>query len=93
MRGEGHEGDWVWVETSQKEGGIKQKAELTSGIHPRIVHARSHWWFPERKDDPERGCMESNINAIMSVGPPYDSISGSTIVRGCLCKIYKVEKD
>ncbi len=87
------EGDWVWIETSQKEGRIKQKAELTSGIHPRVVHARSHWWFPERKDDPERGCMESNINAIMSDGPPYDPISGSTIVRGCLCKIYKVEND
>jgi len=88
-----HDEDWVWIETSQKEGRIKQKARLTLGIHPKVVHARSHWWFPERKDDPERGCMESNINAIMSDKPPYDPISGSPIVRGCLCKIYKAEKD
>ena len=87
------DGDWVWIETSQKEGRVKQKAELTLGIHPNVVHARSHWWFPERKDDPERGCMESNINAVMGSDPPYDPISGSTVVRGCLCKIYKVEED
>jgi len=86
-----HDGDWVWIETSQMEGRVKQKAELTLGIHPKVVHARSHWWFPERTDEPERGCMESNINAIMSAGEPFDPISGSTVVRGCLCKVYKVE--
>ena len=42
-------------------------------------------------DEPERACTESNINAIMSTGEPTDPISGSTVVRGCLCKIYKVE--
>jgi anaerobic selenocysteine-containing dehydrogenase len=87
------DGDWVWIETSQKEGRVKQKAELTLGIDPRVVHAHSHWWFPERKDDPGRGWTESNINAIMSDRPPYDPISGSHLVRGCLCKIYKVEND
>lgn len=86
------DGDWVWIETSQKEGRVKLKAEITLGIHSKVVHARSHWWFPERKDDPERGCMESNINTIMSAGEPYDPISGTTVVRGCLCKIYKVEE-
>jgi len=85
------DGDWVWIETSQKEGRVKQKAELTLGIDPRVVHAHSHWWFPERKDDPERGWMQSNINVIMSDRPPYDPISGSHMVRGCLCKIYTVE--
>ncbi len=81
--------DWVWIEGSQNTGRVKQKAELTLGIHPKVVHARSHWWFPEREDDPERGCMESNINAIMSDEPPHDPISGSSVVRGCLCRIYK----
>jgi len=83
--------DWVWIETSQKEGRVKLKAEITLGIHPKVVSARSHWWFPERADDPERGCMESNINVVLSAGAPYDPISGSTVVRGHLCKIYKVE--
>jgi anaerobic selenocysteine-containing dehydrogenase len=88
-----HDGDWVWIETSQMEGRVKQKAEVTLGIHPKVVHAPSHWWFPERTGDPERGCMESNINTILSAGEPYDHISGSTVVRGSLCKIYKVEED
>ena len=73
------------------KGKVKQKAEVTLGIHPKVVSTRSHWWFPERKDDPEWGCMESNINAVLSAEEPYDPISGSTVVRGCLCKIYKVE--
>ena len=85
------DGDWVWIESSQREGRVKQKAELTLGIHPKVVHARSHWWFPERIDDPERACIDSNINTIMSDGEPTDPISGSTVVRGCLCKIYKLE--
>lgn len=84
------DGDWVWVETSQMKGRVKQKAEVTLGIHPKVVHIRSHWWFPERIDDPE-GCLESNINVIMSMGEPYDPISGATVVRGSLCKISKVE--
>ncbi|MFC1823662.1 molybdopterin-dependent oxidoreductase [Thermodesulfobacteriota bacterium] len=85
------EGDWVWIEGSQNKGRVRQKAEITQGIHPKVVHARSHWWFPEREEDPERGYMESNINVIMSTDEPYDPISGSTVVRGCLCRIYKAE--
>jgi len=92
-----HDGDWVWIETSQKEGRVKQKAEVTLGIHPKVVHARSHWWFPERKDDPERGCTESNINVIHGdgepAGQPTDPISGCSLIRGCLCKVYKAEED
>jgi anaerobic selenocysteine-containing dehydrogenase len=88
-----HDGDWVWIKTPQMEGKVKQKAEVTLGIHPKVVHARSHWWFPERTDDPDRECMESNINAILSAGEPYDPISGSTMVRGCLCKIFKVKEN
>ena len=87
-----HKGDWVWIETSQKKGRIKQKAELTLGIHPKVVHARSHWWFPEKKGEADDACTESNINTIMSMSGPYDPISGTTVVRGCLCKIYKVEE-
>ncbi len=67
------------------------KAELTEALHPSIVHAPSHWWYPERKD-PEHGCWDSNINAILSNDPPYDPISGATPLRGNLCKVYKVEE-
>jgi anaerobic selenocysteine-containing dehydrogenase len=85
-------GDWVWIETPRRKGErVKLKAELTETVHPKVIHAYSHWWFPERKDDPDRGCFESNINIITYDDPPYDKHSGTPLIRGCLCKIGKVE--
>lgn len=85
--------DWVWVETPQKkEKKVKLKADVTLGIDPRVVHCRSHWWFPERTKDPQRGLLDSNINRVLSAEQPYDPISGSTIVRGGHCRISRVEE-
>jgi len=81
-------GDWVWIETPQ-EGRIKQKAELTLGIDPRVVHCMAHWWYPERSE-PDHGLWESNMNVITSDDPPYEPICGTCPMRGMLCKIYKV---
>ena len=67
------------------------KAELTEAVNPQVVHAPSHWWYPERKH-PEHGCWESNINVILPNDPPYDPICGATPLRGTLCKVYKVEE-
>ncbi len=39
-------GDWVWVESLR--GRIKQKAYLTDGLRPGVVHAQHGWWFPEK---------------------------------------------
>lgn len=85
------DGDMVWIEAPKGRGRIKMKAELTEALHPRVVHAPSHWWFPEEKG-PTHGCWDSNINAILSNDPPYDPIVGATPLRGCLCKVYKVQK-
>jgi len=82
------EGDWVWIETPRGKGRIRQKAKLTRGIYPKVVHAQHHWWFPE-EPGPEHGCWKSNINVIMPSDPPYDRICGATPLRGYLCKIYK----
>lgn len=71
-------------------GRIKMRAELTEAVHPEVVHAPSHWWFPEMKES-YHGAWESNINAIMSNDPPYDPICGSTPLRGNLCKVYKAD--
>jgi len=86
------EGDKVWIEGPKEEGRIKMRAEFSEGIHPQVVHAPSHWWFPEDKE-PAHGYLESNINVILSNDPPYDPISGATPLRGCLCKVYKVEEE
>jgi len=83
--------DLVWIEAPKGRGRVKMKAELTEAVHPKVVHAPSHWWFPENKD-PEHGCWDSNINAIMPNDPPYDPICGATPLRGNLCKVYRCEE-
>ena len=85
------EGDWVWLEVPASKERIKQKAKLFPGIHPKVIHVASHWWYPE-KPGPDHGHWEVNINALISGGPPYDPIAGTTVLRGSLCKIYKVEE-
>ncbi|MBP1764606.1 MAG: molybdopterin oxidoreductase, partial [Firmicutes bacterium] len=85
------EGDWVWVET--KRGRIKQKANLTNGIDPRVIFTPRGWWSPERDmRDPELGgCLESNTNILTSVADDdCDPMSGAWANRGLLCKVYKV---
>jgi anaerobic selenocysteine-containing dehydrogenase len=79
------EGDWVWIESLR--GRIKQKARLTEGIHPGVVHAQYGWWFPE-KEPPEYGFKESNLN-LLTGGMPHDPHTGSESWRSFLCKVYK----
>ena len=83
------EGDWVWIETPQIKGErVKLKAKITDRVHPRIIHARHGWWFPETAA-PEHGCFESNVNVVLSDGAPREAICASVRTRGTLCKIYK----
>ena len=83
------DGDWVWIETPQVKGErVRFKAKLTDGIHPRMVHARHAWWFPE-KPAPEHGCFESNINVVTTDDPPREEICASVRTRGTLCRVYK----
>ncbi len=84
------EGDWVWIETPRGHGRVKQKAHLTLGLHPKVVHAQCLWWYPEEPDR-EKRWYEPNINSIMSWDPPYDPVCGSTLLKGGLCRVYKAE--
>jgi anaerobic selenocysteine-containing dehydrogenase len=84
------ENDWVWIETPRGRGRVKQRAHLTLGIHPKVVHAQSLWWYPEEADR-EKRWYEPNINTIMSWEPPYDPVCGSTLLKGGLCKVYKAD--
>lgn len=78
-------GDWVRIES--RRGKIKQKALLTEGIHPRVVHAQHGWWFPE-KGPPDYGFTESNVN-VLAADMPCDPHTGSESMRAFLCKVYK----
>lgn len=89
------EGDWVWISTPFSDQNnippVRQKAAITKEVHPKVIHAMSHWYYPEQEIGPSRW-FEYNINAIITDQPPYDAISGSPMIRGGVCKIKKMEK-
>jgi anaerobic selenocysteine-containing dehydrogenase len=77
-------GDWVRIET--RRGSIRQRARLTRGIDPRVVHAEHGWWFPEQPG-PEHGVFASNVNVLTTHDPPYDPAMGTYQLRALLCRI------
>ena len=79
-------GDWMWIET--RRGRMRQKAKLTDGIDPRVIHAQHGWWFPEQPG-PEYGVFQSNVNLLTDNGPPYDPAMGTYQLRGLLCRVAK----
>jgi anaerobic selenocysteine-containing dehydrogenase len=81
------EGDWVYIET--RHGRIKQKAVLTADIDTRVVVVDYAWWFPEDDTANLYGWAQSNINMLASDKPPYNRETGSTNLRGTMCKVYK----
>ena len=81
------DGEWMSIETSR--GKIKQKAKLTFGIDPRVIHAEHGWWFPEGKA-PEYGVWDSNANVLTSNLPPYDPAMGTYQLRALQCKVVKI---
>jgi thiosulfate reductase/polysulfide reductase chain A len=82
-------GDSVWLETPQVKGErVRLKVNVTTNVHPGMVHAGVGWWFPERPGS-EHGCFESNINLVLTDAPPRERICASARTRGTLCRIYK----
>jgi anaerobic selenocysteine-containing dehydrogenase len=81
--------DGDWVEIATKRGKIQQRALVTDGIDPRVVHADAGWWFPEDVD-PEHGVLRSNANVLTNGGPPYDPNMGTYQLRALLCRVTKV---
>lgn len=86
------DGDMVYIETP--EGKVRQRARLTRGIHPRVVHADGHWWYPEMpgKDPCLFGVWESNINAIAPGNSEYFDYEGDNPLRALLCRVYKAKE-
>jgi anaerobic selenocysteine-containing dehydrogenase len=81
------DGDWVYIET--RRGSIKQKAALSTDIDPRVVGVDYAWWFPERGASNMYGWAESNINILTDDKPPFNRETGSSNLRGILCKVHK----
>ncbi len=84
------DGDMAWVETPM--GKVRQVAKLDPGMHPRVVHADSHMWYPERGADGDAhyGVWESNINSILPDGKEYSDYAGDNYMRGLICRVSPV---
>ncbi|RDB59299.1 dehydrogenase [Gordonibacter sp. 28C] len=84
------EGDWVALENQY--GRCVEKAHVTKGILPGVVHAQHGWWFPEQEAAAPNlfGLWKSDVNslipndhtAIMGLGANYKST---------LCSVAKVD--
>ena len=77
-------GAWMWIETLR--GRIRQKAKITDGIDPRVIHVQHGWWFPEQAG-PEYGVWTSNANLLTNNQPPYDLAMGTYQLRALLCSV------
>jgi len=84
------DGDWIYIES--RYGKCKQRARLTQGIHPGVIHSQHAWWFPE-KPGPEPslfGVWESNINLLLPSGWTGRSGLGYPF-KNQMCRVYKTE--
>ena len=84
------EGNWMWVET--RRGRMQQKAKLTSGIDPRVIHVEHGWWFPE-EPAPEYGIWKSNVNLLTDNQAPYDPAMGTYQLRALLCRVARADQE
>jgi anaerobic selenocysteine-containing dehydrogenase/thioredoxin reductase len=87
-------GDWVYLETPKSAGKerVRFRAQLIPDMHPDVVAGPHAWWFPERPK-PDYGCFESNINALVTLEPPYDPVVGVPQVRAILCRVWKADTE
>jgi len=82
------DGEWMWIET--RRGRIRQKAKVTAGIDPRVIHVEHGWWFPE-EPAPEYGVWQSNANLLTDNHPPYDPAMGTYQLRALLCRVARAD--
>lgn len=81
------DGDWVLIES--KYGSIKQKARITTGIDPRVVHCEHDFWYPEKAADQGlHGVHDSNPNSLYT----YDKEQDPAIGTNCFGTMVKISK-
>lgn len=81
------DGDWVVIES--KYGSIKQKAKVTSGIDPRVIHCEHDFWYPEKAADQGlHGAHDSNPNSLYT----YDKEQDPAIGTNCFGTMARISK-
>ena len=82
------DGQWVWIENMY--GRVKQVANVSPIVDPRVVSADHGWWYPERDPNNLYDTFECNINTLI----PHEQIG--PLGFGChyksmCCKVYPAE--
>ncbi len=83
------DGDWVRLEVARGAGACRLRVKLSDATPPDVVNTGMGWWLPSAPA-PERGALDVNINAALSYDGPFDPISGSSDIRGLLCRLVPV---
>ena len=80
------DGDWVRLETAGGNGACRLRIKLSDATPPGVVSTGMGWWRPAAPA-PEHGALDVNINAALGYAGPYDPVTGSSDIRGQLCRI------
>ncbi len=83
------DGAWVELEVAGGKGACRLRAKLSDATPPDVVNTGMGWWRPS-EPAPVRGALDININAALAYDGPYDPASGSSDVRGQLCRVVAV---
>ena len=83
------DGDWVRLSVEGANGDCRLRLKVSDTTPRDVVNTGMGWWRPASAA-PEHGALEININAALSYSGPYDAISGSSDIRGQLCRVEPV---
>ncbi len=86
------DGDWVRLEVAEAAGHCRLKLKISDAQQADVVSTGMGWWRP-MEPAPERGALDVNINAALSYSGPYDPMSGSSDIRGQLCRVERIGAD
>jgi anaerobic selenocysteine-containing dehydrogenase len=83
------DGDWVRLEVAEVNGHCRLKLKFSDAQQTDVVSTGMGWWRPSAPA-PDHGALDVNINAALSYSGPYDPISGSSDIRGHLCRVERI---
>jgi anaerobic selenocysteine-containing dehydrogenase len=84
-----NDGDWVRLEVARGKGACRLRVKLTDATPPDVVNTGMGWWRPA-EPGPDHGALDININATLDYDGPWDPVSGSSNVRGMLCRVERL---
>lgn len=80
------DGDWVVLQVDGMAGDCRLRLKLSDATPRDVVNTGMGWWRPAASA-PHHGALEVNINAALGYSGPYDPVSGSSDIRGQLCRV------